>query len=50
VSSGRLEDKDFSAVAFLDSGVFDYVVGGVFRTRCIGADDGRGAVWHAVDA
>ena len=49
VRSGRLEDKDCSVVAFLVSGVFDYVDGGVFRTRCNRAHNGRRAVRHAID-
>ncbi len=44
VSSGRLEDKDFSVVAFLDSGVFDYIDCGAFRTRRNKASNGRRTV------
>lgn len=45
-----MEGKDFSVVAFLGSGFFDYVDGGVLRTRCIRASDGRRTVWLAIDA
>ena len=49
MSSGRLEDKDCSVMAFLDSGVFDYIDGGVFRTGCNRANNGRRTVRHAID-
>lgn len=49
MSSGRLEGKDLSVVAFLDSGILDYIDGGVFRTRRNRAHNRRRTVWHAID-
>ena len=49
MSSGRLEDKDCSAMAFLDGGIFDYIDGGAFRTRCNRTYNGKRAVRHSID-
>jgi len=50
VGSGRLEDKDCSAMAFLDSGISDYIDSRAFRTRRNRANNERRTVRHAIDA